>query len=62
LNNYYQVVGGCKLCLMCVYECPVDAISIQENVSVNIDADKCIGCGRCYRNCQAEAIERKEKV
>ncbi|MBQ7108961.1 MAG: 4Fe-4S binding protein [Clostridia bacterium] len=47
---------------MCVYECPVDAISIQENVSVNIDADKCIGCGRCYRNCQAEAIERKEKV
>lgn len=52
----YKVAGGCVLCLMCVYECPVGAISIMENVSTRIDPDKCIGCGSCQQNCQAEAI------
>lgn len=56
----YTVKGGCVLCLMCVYECPVGAISIKENVSAVIDANKCIGCGRCYKNCQAAAITPKE--
>ena len=57
----YEVKGGCALCLMCVYECKVGAISIKENVSAVIDQDKCIGCGRCYNNCQAEAIIRKNR-
>jgi ferredoxin len=52
----YRVGGGCALCLMCVYECAVGAISINENVSAVIDESKCVGCGRCYNNCQAEAI------
>ena len=52
----YKVDGGCVLCLMCVYECPVKAISIKENESTVIDEDKCIGCGKCYRNCQTGAI------
>lgn len=56
MRTYYKVIGGCALCLMCVDECPVGAISIEENVSSVIDKDKCIGCGRCADNCQAEAI------
>ena len=52
----YKVDGGCVLCLMCVYECPVGAISILENESTKIDAEKCIGCGKCYKNCQTGAI------
>ena len=56
----YKVGGGCVLCLMCVYECPVNAISIIEDVSAKIDETKCIGCGRCFRNCQREAIVRVE--
>ena len=54
----YKVEGGCQLCLMCVMQCPVKAISIIENVSVKIDETKCVGCGRCYNACQPEAIER----
>ncbi len=56
----YKVSGGCVLCLMCVYECPVGAISIVEDVSTVVDQDKCIGCGSCYRNCQTGAIVREE--
>ncbi|MGN1048602.1 MAG: DUF362 domain-containing protein [Eubacteriales bacterium] len=56
MKTYYKVEGGCVLCLMCMDECPVGAIHIEENVSSFIDKDKCIGCGRCARNCQAEAI------
>lgn len=57
----YRVSGGCVLCLMCVYECPVGAISIKEDVSTVIDEEKCISCGSCYRNCQTGAIVREEK-
>ncbi len=55
-KTYYQVSGGCVICLMCVDECPVGAIHIEENISSVIDSSKCIGCGRCASNCQAEAI------
>ncbi len=55
-KTYYSVGGGCVLCLMCFDECAVGAIHIEENVSSVIDKDKCVGCGRCAANCQAEAI------
>ena len=56
----YKVDGGCVLCLMCVYECPVGAIKIIENVSTEISEEKCLGCGRCYKNCQTGAIVKVE--
>ena len=56
----YRVNGGCVLCLMCVYECPVGAISIKEDVSTVIDEEKCLVCGSCYRNCQTGAIVKVE--
>ncbi len=52
----YKVGGGCVLCLMCVSQCPIGAVEIIENVSARIDTEKCLGCGRCYDCCQAEAI------
>ena len=57
----YRVGGGCVLCLMCVYECAAGAISIKENVSTVIDPEKCVGCGRCMRNCQTGAIVKVEE-
>ena len=60
-KTVYRVGGGCVLCLMCVYECPVKAISSMEDVSTKIDEEKCLGCGRCYNACQAEAIIKVEK-
>ena len=56
----YKVDGGCVICLTCVVGCPVKAIHIEEDVSAVIDPDKCIGCGKCFANCQAEAIVRYE--
>lgn len=56
----YQVDGGCVLCLMCYYECPVRAIEIIEDVSAKINPELCIGCGKCYKNCQGEAIIKVE--
>ena len=60
MKTIYKVEGGCVLCLMCVYQCPVKAISIIEDVSTVIDQDKCIGCGKCYTGCQPEAIVKIE--
>lgn len=56
MKKVYTVAGGCALCLSCVYQCPVRAISIIEDVSVTIDAQKCLGCGKCAAVCQTEAI------
>ncbi len=57
----YRVRGGCTLCAMCYYVCPTKAISLKPNVTAVIDAEKCIGCGQCADNCQAEAIVRVER-
>ncbi len=56
MKTVYEVGGGCELCLMCVYGCPVRAITIIEDVSTVIDKEKCIGCGKCESTCQAEVI------
>jgi NADH-quinone oxidoreductase subunit F len=56
----------CKGCMLCVEECPVDAISIieeeiegSENTSKKalIDVSNCIKCGRCFNKCPFGAIE-----
>ncbi|MBQ7336360.1 MAG: 4Fe-4S binding protein [Clostridia bacterium] len=56
MKKTFTVKGGCVLCLNCVYQCPVRAISIIEDVSVAIDKEKCLGCGKCAKSCQMEAI------
>ena len=61
MKTKYTVKGGCVLCLMCVYECQFGAISIKEDVSTVIDAEKCVGCGNCYKNCQTGAIVKLEE-
>ena len=39
--------------------CP--ALVCQDLISFNIDAEKCIGCGMCKKNCPAEAISGERK-
>ncbi len=51
-----RVAGGCALCMTCLYQCPVQAIRLIEDVSAVIDEDKCIGCGKCLEACQPGAI------
>jgi formate dehydrogenase iron-sulfur subunit len=40
----------------CVLACPVDALTHEENGVVNLNFDKCIGCGYCEEACPFDAI------
>ncbi len=46
----------CTGCCVCVEECPVDAISLNENEKAVIDDQKCIRCGRCHDVCPMDAV------
>lgn len=46
----------CTGCGECEKNCPVDAITIQNNKSV-IDGEKCIGCATCIAVCPVSAID-----
>lgn len=43
----------------CKRSCPVDAISLDEDMIVVIDEEKCINCGQCIVNCPFGAISDK---
>lgn len=52
-----QHTERCKGCLYCSIACPVEAISISDEVNAKgyntmmIDKDKCTTCGTCYTVC-----------
>jgi ferredoxin len=53
---------GCTGCGECVEECPVDTISIEDEVA-EIDMDNCIRCGRCHEVCPEDAVRHdSEKI
>ena len=65
-SNYYASVNNdiCNDCEVCIERCQVNAISIDERLSVaSVDLKRCIGCGNCVASCTADAISllRKEK-
>ena len=47
--------GLCDGCGVCIQECPVEAI-YMENQRAVIDLEKCIKCGTCLSVCPCEAI------
>ena len=49
----------CFSCGSCVSLCPVEAISIAKDSSVNFDKEKCVGstCSICVDACPARAIK-----
>jgi len=46
---------GCIGCKICEKNCPVQAITVENNHAV-IDYDKCIGCGICAEKCPKKII------
>ena len=46
----------------CKRNCPVDAISMDENAICTIDESKCIQCGKCIHSCPFGAISSKTFV
>ena len=55
----------CVGCGICVEECPVDAISM-ENGKAEIDMKKCIRCKKCHEICPQNAVkhdnEKEEEI
>ncbi len=52
----------CVGCGICVEECPVDAISI-ENEKAYITMEECIRCGKCHDVCPQNAVRHdSEKI
>lgn len=49
----------CVGCETCVSECPVEAISMVDDVAV-IDQDTCNQCKTCVEICLVEAIRVEE--
>lgn len=56
MKKRYEVTRGCTFCGTCLFECPVEAVTL-EKTGAEIDQEKCMGCGNCYENCASEAIE-----
>ena len=48
----------CTNCSVCLEYCPADAIE-QENGSVRIIDERCIGCGECLVVCNAGAVKMR---
>jgi ferredoxin len=45
----------CIACGVCVAECPVEAISLEDDAA-QIDDQECIRCGRCHDVCAEDAV------
>ena len=48
----------CTGCGICVDECPVEAITLDD--VVKIDPEVCTDCGRCIEECPNDAISSGE--
>ncbi|KKM28038.1 hypothetical protein LCGC14_1568690 [marine sediment metagenome] len=46
----------CTGCLLCVKNCPSNAISGKRKEPVNLDKEKCIKCGVCLEVCKFKAV------
>jgi ferredoxin len=46
----------CVSCGVCVDDCPVEAITLEQGQKAVIDEDECIRCGKCHEVCPEDAV------
>ncbi len=51
----------CTGCVVCVDNCPAEAISIAGNLAV-LDMGACIRCGTCHEVCPTESIRHDSEL
>jgi Pyruvate/2-oxoacid:ferredoxin oxidoreductase delta subunit len=57
MNAIFEAVvdeEACTECELCIEQCPVGAIAVDQTAGV--DRDKCLGCGVCATVCPTDAI------
>ena len=52
---------GCIACRACVKVCPVDAITVKDNLA-SIDYDLCTSCGACVEKCPPKCIVQETET
>jgi ferredoxin len=53
----------CNGCGICMDECPVEAITLNEMNKAQIDEESCIRCAKCHDVCPEEAVRHdSEKI
>lgn len=62
-SSYYAVVSPeeCTACETCMDRCQMDAISIGEGETAEVNLDRCIGCGLCVTTCDTRALRMELK-
>lgn len=53
---------NCKKCKICIKKCPNNAIIENMDYSISVISSMCIGCGRCKKACQFDAILFYQKI
>jgi len=51
---------ACQRCLRCARRCPVHAIKIAEDGSVEVMSEKCVRCGLCVLECPHRAVKVRD--
>jgi len=57
--------GGCVGCMLCVRDCPSDAVKItkigEKQFSATFNLDNCIYCGQCADSCAKKVISMSKE-
>ncbi len=63
VSNHYAVVDedSCVGCEVCLDRCQMDAITMGDGGTAQVNLDRCIGCGLCVTTCDAEAMTLEPK-
>ena len=62
-SNYQARVDAdlCTGCQACEKICPMDAVTMDEQITAAVDPERCIGCGLCVTACLFDAMALRDK-